>query len=37
METLLLAVAIIILVLTYKKVEAILKLLLIDEKEADIK
>jgi hypothetical protein len=36
METLLLAIAIIILVLTYKKVEAILNLLLVDDKEADI-
>lgn len=37
MEILLLAVAIIILVMTYKKVEAILELLLVDQKEADIK
>lgn len=36
METLLLSIAIIILVLMYKKVEAILKLLLVDEKEADL-
>jgi hypothetical protein len=36
METLLLSIAIIILVLMYKKVEAILRLLLVDEKEADL-
>lgn len=36
METLLLSVAIIILVLMYKKIEAIQRLLLVDEKEADL-
>jgi hypothetical protein len=36
METLLLGIAIIILVLIYKKTEAILKLLLVDTKEAEL-